>query len=34
MRAIVTESLVHETLVNTVVYGSNESHIIMHNFKM
>ena len=33
MRAIFTESLVHETLFNTVVYGSNETHIIMHNLK-
>ena len=30
MRAIFTESLVHETLFNTVVYGSNETHIFMH----
>ena len=34
MRAIFTESLVHETLFNTVVYGSNETHIIMHNLIM
>ena len=34
MRAISTEILVHETLLNTVVYGSNETHIIMHNLKM
>ena len=33
MREIFTESLVHETLFNTVVYGSNETHIIMHNLK-
>ena len=33
MRAIFTESLVHETLFNTVVYGSNEAHIIMHNLE-
>ena len=31
MRAIFTESLVHETFFNKVVYGSNETHIIMHN---
>ena len=30
MRAIFTESLGHETLFNTVVYGSNETNIIMH----
>ena len=30
MRAIFTESLAHKTLFNTVVYGSNETHIIMH----
>ena len=30
MRAIFTESLVHKTLFNTVVYGSNETHIIIH----
>ena len=29
-RAIFTESLVHETLFYTVVYGSIETHIIMH----
>ena len=33
MRAIFTESLGHETLFNTVAYGSNETHIIMHNLK-
>ena len=33
MRAIFTESLVHKALFNTVVYGSNETHIIMHNLK-
>ena len=33
MRAIFTESLVHNALFNTVVYGSNETHIIMHNLK-
>ena len=33
MRAIFTESLVYETLFNTVVYGSDETHIIMHNLK-
>ena len=33
MRAIFTESLAHETLFNTAVYGSNEKHIIMHNLK-
>ena len=33
MRVIFTESLVHETLFNTVVYGSNETDIIMHNLK-
>ena len=33
MRAIFTESLIHETLFDTVVYGSNETHIIMHNLK-
>ena len=33
MRAIFAESLVHETLFNTVVYGSNETRIIMHNLK-
>ena len=27
------KSLVHKILFNTVVYGSNESHIIMHNLK-
>ena len=26
MRPIFTESLVHETLFNTAVYGSNEKH--------
>ena len=31
MRAIVTESLVHETLFNKVVYGAVPMHIIMHN---
>ena len=30
MRAIFTE---HETFFNTVVYWSNETHIIMHNLK-
>ena len=34
MRAIFTEILVHENLFNTVVYGSNETHIIMHNLKI
>ena len=34
MRAIFTESLGNETLFNTVVYASNEAHIIMHNLKM
>ena len=34
MRAIFTESLAYKTLFNTVVYGSNETHIIMHNLKM
>ena len=33
MRAIFTASLVDETLFNTVVYGSNETHIIIHNLK-
>ena len=35
MRAIFTESLMYETLFNTVglVYGSNETHKIMHNLK-
>ena len=33
MRAVFTGSLVHETLFNTWVYGSNETHIIMHNFR-
>ena len=33
MRAIFTEILVHKNLFNTVVYGSNETHIIMHNLK-
>ena len=33
MRAIFTESLVHETLFNTVFYGSKETHIIMNNLK-
>ena len=33
MRIIFTESLVHETLFNTVAYGSSETHIIMHNLK-
>ena len=33
MRTIFTENLVHETLFNRVVYGSNETHIIMHNLK-
>ena len=33
MRAIFTESLVHENLFNTVVYGSNETHIIMHKLE-
>ena len=35
MRAVFTESLVHETLFNTVVYhvyGSNETHVIMQLF--
>ena len=33
MRAIFTKSLVHKTLFNTEVYGSNEIHVhlIMHN---
>ena len=30
LRAIFTENLVHETLFNTEVYRSNETHIIMH----
>ena len=33
MRAIFTESLLHTTLFNTVVYGSNKTHTIMHNLK-
>ena len=33
MRAIFS-SLVHETLFNTVVYGSTETHIIMKNLKL
>ena len=33
MRAIFTESLGHETSFNTIVYGSNETHIIVHNSK-
>ena len=33
IRAIITENLVHETLFNTVVYGRNETHIIMRNLK-
>ena len=34
MRAIFTESLVHETLFNTVVYWGEMKHIlIMHNLK-
>ena len=33
MRRIFTESLVHKTLFNTVVYVSYETHIIMHNLK-
>ena len=33
MTAIFTESLVYYTLFNTVVYGSNETNIIMHNLK-
>ena len=33
MRVIFTKSLVHETLFNTVVYGSSETHIIMHCWK-
>ena len=33
MRAVFTKSLLHKTLFNTVVYGSNETHIIMHNLK-
>ena len=33
MRTVFTEILVHENLFNTVVYGSNETHIIMHNLK-
>ena len=28
------KSLAHETLFNTEVYGSNETHIIMHSLKM
>ena len=32
MRTIFIESLV-ETLLNTVVYGSNETHIIMHKLE-
>ena len=31
MRAIFTESIIDETLFNTVVYGSDETHIIMYN---
>ena len=27
------KSLVHKTLFNTLVYGSNETRIIMHNLK-
>ena len=34
MRAIITESFVYETLFNTVVYGSNKTHITMHNLKL
>ena len=33
MGAIFTESLVHETFFNIVVYGSNKMHIIMHKVK-
>ena len=33
MRAIFAESLGHETLFNTVINGSNETHIIVHNAK-
>ena len=33
-RAILTENLKHETLLNIVVYGSNETHFVMHNLKM
>ena len=34
MRVIFTESLpVHETLFNTLVCGSNETYIIMHDLK-
>ena len=33
IRTVITESLVYKTLFNTVVYGSNETHIIMHNLK-
>ena len=33
MRAIFTESLGYETLFNTVVYGNNETHIIVRNSK-
>ena len=33
MAAIFTESLVHNTLFNTVVYGSKETCVIMHNLK-
>ena len=33
MRATFTESLVHKILFNTVVYGNNETHKIMRNWK-
>ena len=33
MRAIFTESLLHKTFFNMVVYGSSETHITMHNLK-
>ena len=25
--------LIHETLFNAVIYGSNKTHIVMHNLK-
>ena len=34
MRAILTESLGHETLFNTVVYGNNETYITINNLKI
>ena len=33
IRAILTEILGHENSFNTVVYGSTETHVIMHNLK-